>query len=73
MIAQGTSVMKWSLMNTIIVDSESTNTFGGASHILHWGTSEADVFIINSIIANNPEQWHHKSNSRYRCGTLENH
>lgn len=53
MIAQGTSIMKWSIMSCTIVNSESTSDFGGATHILHWDGSESDVFIINSIIANN--------------------
>ncbi|MBI1880426.1 MAG: hypothetical protein HYR94_19790 [Chloroflexi bacterium] len=53
MLASGTSVMKWSVMNSTIVNSESTSTFGGATHILHWNASESDVFIINSITANN--------------------
>jgi hypothetical protein len=53
MIADGTSIMKWSIINSTIVNSESTASFGGASHILHWGSSESDVFIINSITANN--------------------
>ena len=53
MIASGTSIMKWSIMNTTIVNSESTSSSGGASHVLHWDNSESDVFFINSIIANN--------------------
>lgn len=53
MIANGTSVMKWSIMNTTIVNSESTFTSGGGAHILHWNGSTADVFIVNSIAANN--------------------
>jgi len=53
LLAQGASIMKWSVMNTIIVDSESTANFGGALFILHWDGSESDVFIINSISANN--------------------
>jgi len=53
MTAQGTSTMKWSVMNCTIVDSESTFDFGGATHILHWDGSQSDVFVINSIIANN--------------------
>lgn len=53
MIASGTSIMKWSIMNTTIVNSESTSSSGGASHVLHWDDSESDVFFINSIIANN--------------------
>lgn len=53
MIANGTSVMKWSIMNTTIVNSESTSTSGGGAHILHWNGSTADVFIVNSIAVNN--------------------
>ena len=53
MLASGTAVMKWSVMNSTIVNSEATSTFGGATHILHWNTSKSDVFIINSITANN--------------------
>ncbi|MBI5583694.1 MAG: hypothetical protein HY892_07705 [Deltaproteobacteria bacterium] len=53
MTADGTSVMKWSFMNSTIVNSESTTTFGGAFNIHHRTGSESDVFLINSIIANN--------------------
>jgi hypothetical protein len=53
MTAQGTSTMKWSVMNCTIVNSESTFDFGGAANIHHWNSSQSDVFIINSIIANN--------------------
>jgi hypothetical protein len=53
MIAKDTSVMKWSIMNCTIANSESTSTFGAAAHIIHWDDSKSDVFVINSIVANN--------------------
>ncbi|MFC1618924.1 FG-GAP-like repeat-containing protein [Candidatus Neomarinimicrobiota bacterium] len=54
MIASGTSVMKWSMINCRIIDSNNPEAAGGAiAHINHWDSGQSDVFIIKSIIANN--------------------
>ncbi|MCK4661301.1 MAG: T9SS type A sorting domain-containing protein [Bacteroidales bacterium] len=69
MIADGTAIMKWSIMNCLILDSECIdNDYGGVVYLLHWENSQSDVFIIKSIIANNQSSGIYNQTVDYALG-----